>query len=338
MDTVERDVNGNGGQRQANSRWSFRGYELAPSDFTAAMVHLYRGEIQRANTWRTRLDATTNWAVITVAGALTFVFAEPANPHFVFGLVLLLLLTFLTIEARRYRYYVLWAYRVHLMETDFLAPIFTPPFEPSADWGGKLAATLTHPSFPVQLWQAVARRFRRNYLWLMSLLILSWALKLTIHPTRTVSLTTVIERATVGPITGITIVIGVAIVYLGLVTMAIVDRVSPTWFHAPEFLRRVAGPLMPAARREERLATIVTTKGTAVAGRILSELGRGVTALEGRGMYSGAASTVLLSAVTDVQVAHLKEIVREVDPDAFVVVSPAAEVRGGGFRPFEPPS
>ncbi len=321
-----------------SARWSFRDYELDPSDFTAAMVHLYRGEIQRANTWRTRLDATTNWAVITVAGALTFVFAEPTNPHFVFGLVLLLLLTFLTIEARRYRYYVLWAYRVHLMETDFLAPIFTPPFEPSADWGGKLAETLTEPTFPIELWQAVARRFRRNYLWLMSLLILSWALKLTIHPTRTVSLTTLLERATVGPIPGISIVTGVAAVYAGLVMMAVADRLSRSWFHAPEFLRRAAGPLMPRARRQERLATIVTSEGTAVAGRILAELGRGVTALEGRGMYTGASSSVLLSAVTDVQVAHLKEIVRDIDPDAFVVVSPAAEIRGGGFQPFQPPS
>ncbi|MEA3376389.1 MAG: DUF2270 domain-containing protein [Chloroflexota bacterium] len=121
---VEQNEQGGAGRSRT---WSFRGCELDPSDLTAAMVHLYRGEIQRANTWRTRLDATTNWAVITVAGALTFVFAAPTNPHFVFLLVFILVLTFLMIEARRYRYYVLWAYRVRLMETDFLAPIFTPP-------------------------------------------------------------------------------------------------------------------------------------------------------------------------------------------------------------------
>lgn len=321
-----------------NSRWSFRDYELDPSAFTSAMVHLYRGEIQRANTWRTRLDTTTNWAVITAAGALTFVFAEPTNPHFVFVLVLLLLLTFLTIEARRYRYYVLWAYRVHLMETDFLAPIFVPPFRPSADWAANLAETLTKPSFPIQLWQAVARRFRRNYFWLMMLLILSWILKLAIHPTRTVSWMTVVERATVGPIPGVSIVTGTVLVYVTLVALVVADRLSPSWFQAPEFLRRVAGPLMPGPRRKERLATIVTSQGKAVAARILEELGRGVTALEGRGMYTGVRSDVLLSAVSDVQVSHLKEIVHTIDPDAFVVVSLAAEVRGGGFQPFEPPS
>lgn len=329
--TADPDTNG-------SRRWSFRGYELDPSSFTAAMVHLYRGEIQRANTWRTRLDTTTNWAVITVAGALTFVFAEPTHPHFVFLLVLLLVLTFLTIEARRYRYYVLWAYRVRLMETDFLAPIFTPPFRPSADWAGHLAQTLTQPVFPIDLWQALGRRFRRNYFWLMSLLIMSWALKLTVHPTRTVSVTTVVERATVGPLPGTWAVFLVAAVYAALIVTAVAARPSEVKRDVPEFMRRLTGPLTPDPRRKERLATIVTTRGQVVADRILAELGRGVTALEGKGMYTGASWDVLLSAVTDVQVPHLREIVHEVDPDAFVVLSLTAEIRGGGFEPFEPPS
>ncbi|MGD2164283.1 MAG: DUF2270 domain-containing protein, partial [Anaerolineae bacterium] len=225
--------------------WTFRGYELDPSNFTTAMVHLYRGEIQRANTWRGRLDATTNWAVITVAAALTFVFGEPTNPHFVFLLVLLLVLTFLMIEARRYRYYVLWAYRVHLMETDFLAPMFVPPFRPSPDWGSNLAETLTDPSFPIDLWQAVGRRFRRNYVWLMSLLLTSWAIKLTIHPTRTYSWTTVLERAAVGPVPGPLIVSAVAVTFGTLAAMGYAAGVSRGRFRVPEFLHRVAGPLMP---------------------------------------------------------------------------------------------
>ncbi|MGD2144065.1 MAG: DUF2270 domain-containing protein [Anaerolineae bacterium] len=318
--------------------WSFRGYELDPSSFTSAMVHLYRGEIQRANTWRARLDATTNWAVITVAAALTFVFGEPTNPHFVFLLVLLLLLNFLMIEARRYRYYVLWAYRVHLMETDFLASIFTPPYRPSADWAASLARTLTHPSFPITVWQAVGRRFRRNYFWLVSLLLVSWAIKLTIHPTRTESLSTAIQRATVGPVPGPWVVSAVATAYGALIVVALAAMRDRTRRRIPEFLRRAAGPLMPKPRQEERLATIITTEGDAVASRILEELGRGVTALQGTGMYTGASWDVLLCAVTDVQVPHLRKIVRRADPDAFVVVSLAAEVRGGGFQPFEPPS
>ena len=53
--------------------WRFRGYQLRPSEFTTAMVHLYRGELQRATAWRSRLDNTTNWAVVTTGAALSFI-------------------------------------------------------------------------------------------------------------------------------------------------------------------------------------------------------------------------------------------------------------------------
>lgn len=42
--------------------WTYRGYRLQPSEFNTAMVHMFRAEIARANTWRQRLDTTTNWA------------------------------------------------------------------------------------------------------------------------------------------------------------------------------------------------------------------------------------------------------------------------------------
>jgi uncharacterized membrane-anchored protein YitT (DUF2179 family) len=55
-------------------------------------------------------------------------------------------------------------------------------------------------------------------------------------------------------------------------------------------------------------------------------------------MYTNKTRDVLLCAVTDVQVANLEKIARQVDPQAFVIISPAQEVRGEGFRPFEAPS
>src|SRR6266478_6314168 len=54
----------------------------SPAEFSTAMAHFYRGEVQRSNTWRTRLDNTTYWAVLTVGGALSFAFSSPNNPHF----------------------------------------------------------------------------------------------------------------------------------------------------------------------------------------------------------------------------------------------------------------
>ncbi|HEY6120634.1 MAG TPA: DUF2270 domain-containing protein, partial [Pyrinomonadaceae bacterium] len=55
---------------------------MSVSEFNTAMIHFYRGEIQRSNTWRNRLDTTTNWAVITAGATLSFVFSSPSNPHF----------------------------------------------------------------------------------------------------------------------------------------------------------------------------------------------------------------------------------------------------------------
>src|SRR6187549_2996097 len=57
--------------------------KLLPAEFNMAMVHFYRGEVQRSNVWRTRLDTTTNWAVLTAGATLSFSFSASTNPHFV---------------------------------------------------------------------------------------------------------------------------------------------------------------------------------------------------------------------------------------------------------------
>ncbi|HNS86407.1 MAG TPA: DUF2270 domain-containing protein, partial [Parvularculaceae bacterium] len=43
-----------------------------------ALAHLYRGEVYRSTIWRTRLDATTNWSVVTLGLAMSISFASPA--------------------------------------------------------------------------------------------------------------------------------------------------------------------------------------------------------------------------------------------------------------------
>ena len=46
-----------------------------------ALAHLYRGEIYRSTIWRTRLDNTTNWAVVTLGIALSVTFSsQEASP------------------------------------------------------------------------------------------------------------------------------------------------------------------------------------------------------------------------------------------------------------------
>jgi uncharacterized membrane protein len=330
--------------KDANT-WTFRGYQLGSANFATAMVHFYRGEVSRTNTWRTRLDATTNWAVITTAAALTFAFSSAHNPHFVLLLVLLLVLTFLFIEARRYRYYALWYYRVHLMETDFFAAMLASPFRPSADWADQLAESLLDPAFPITHWEAIGLRFRRNYSWLISLLLISWVVKLAFHPTPMADWSDLVERATIVSIPAGWVIGVVTGVYGLLVAMALVSSLrryaearSSRDVLSGKQLRKMRSFVQRRAKRRENLALIITVCGESISQQLMTELGRGVTALQGTGMYTGTERDVLLCAVTDVQVSRLKAIVQQGDPNAFVVVNSAQEVRGYGFDPFAPPS
>ena len=65
---------------------------------------------------------------------------------------------------------------------------------------------------------------------------------------------------------------------------------------------------------------------------IEEKLDRGVTILEGRGGYAGEKKQVLLCAIRRRQAPQLKAIVREIDPDAFVILQEAHQVLGEGFR------
>ncbi len=75
-------------------------------------------------------------------------------------------------------------------------------------------------------------------------------------------------------------------------------------------------------------------KSDEITQRILSELGRGATFLDGHGAYSGDKKGIIFCVVSQSQVSRLKSIVREIDPAAFVIVSNVGEVLGEGFGPI----
>ena len=324
----------------ADSVWTYLGYKLDKGNFTTAMVHLYRAEITRVNLWRNRLDTTTNWAVVTTAGAITFGFSSSQNPHFVILLVLMLVLVFLNIEARRYAYYSLWYHRARLLETNFFATMLSPPFRPAADWGDALSDVLRNPIFPISHWEAMGNRFRRNYGAIFSIILVSWFLKLAVHPVPISNFQDFVARAAIGALfPGYSVLVVVLLIYLSLLVVTFVGyrlfrkRGVP---RRSEWQRK--GPRGFKNGIVPNLAIIVTTKKAELSARLMKELNRGVTALEGVGMYTGETRSVLLCAITDVQMAHLKTIVSEIDKNGFVVVTQARDVRGGHFAVHEPPS
>ncbi|MBV9960252.1 MAG: DUF2270 domain-containing protein [Acidobacteria bacterium] len=187
--------------------------QLSPSEFNTAMIHFYRGEVQRSNTWRNRLDTTTNWAVLTAGATLSFVFSSPNNPHFVIPINSLLVAIFLLMEARRYRYYEIWSSRVRVLETGYFAQMLAPDgVEQDKGWAEHLANDLITPHFTISEWEAIGRRLRRNYLWIFVLLALSWTLKVYLHPLPARTFESFLDRATVGVVPG-SVVFGCGIIF-----------------------------------------------------------------------------------------------------------------------------
>ena len=338
--------------------WQFAGQELRPSDFNTAMVHFYRGELSRSNTWRNRLDATTNWAVVTTGAALSFAFSGRDNPAVVIIVDTILVLLFLLIEARRYRYYELWTSRVRLMETNFFASLLTPPFHPQADWAEKVAESLHNPAFTISLGEAFGRRYRRNYAPIFLILAMGWLFKIALHPEMSSDWAVLLQRASVGPIPGwVMVLIGVifhiVLLVVGIVTVGwresqgeVFDKQSTSWLHRiTNLLHRATWealeidlpslPLPRPGQHRPELVFIISDQGEAIGQQVMEKTKRGLTALEGKGMYTGQPHSILMCACNAAQAQQIKQIVHRVDPAGFVVITDARDIRGRGFRPLE---
>lgn len=158
-------------------------HPMSRQEYISAMVHFYRGELGRADNWRLRLDTTTNWAVISTMGLLSFAFSRPQNSHASIVIGMFLLLHFLLLESRRYRFFDVWRNRVRMIEENFYAPILARYlYSPDHSWGELVADDLMRPRFKITYLQAVRARLRANYGFLFFVLALSWLAKLTIFP------------------------------------------------------------------------------------------------------------------------------------------------------------
>lgn len=86
--------------------------------------------------------------------------------------------------------------------------------------------------------------------------------------------------------------------------------------------------------KNARMTYIISDNYDTIADRIMNEMQRGVTMLHGTGMYTGSKKPVLMCAVSKKEIVHLRELVSETDPDAFMILVNASEVRGEGFLPY----
>lgn len=175
---------------------------LSPADM-AALAHLYRGELYRSTVWRTRLDATTNWAVVTTGIALSLTFSSARASPLPLVLVGLLVAVFLYIEARRYRFFDFWRIRAHILEVHFFGPILLGQgARIDNGWNEILYEDYRQPNLHITFWEAAGRRLRRNYGWIFGIQVVAYVGKLLIHPEPISALDEVWVRAMIGPVPG----------------------------------------------------------------------------------------------------------------------------------------
>lgn len=161
----------------------FENFPLTRSEYISAVVHLYRGELERANTWRIRLDTTTNWAIVSTVGILSFAFGDAGHPSASIILGMYLVLNFLVLEARRYRYFDVWKNRVRMIEENFYTPLLRRDLvSPKQRWGSLVAHDLHSPHFKITYMQALKTRLKGNYVFLFLVLLGGWLGKVLLQP------------------------------------------------------------------------------------------------------------------------------------------------------------
>ena len=152
-----------------------------PEPSVMPLVHFYRAESNRENVWRTRLDTTTNWAVVTTTWIIGAVFLHPNIPHIVVPIGSLSITLFLLLEGRRLQYYDVWRARTRMLEAHFYVPLVLhdrPLLQ--GNWRQRLAEDLLLPTFKITQIQAIGMRLKRNYIGLYLVLFVVWIFKLFI--------------------------------------------------------------------------------------------------------------------------------------------------------------
>jgi uncharacterized membrane-anchored protein YitT (DUF2179 family) len=82
-----------------------------------------------------------------------------------------------------------------------------------------------------------------------------------------------------------------------------------------------------------RSAMIISSKNNQIAKVIMEDLSRGATAIEGRGLYKNQKLEILYTVLSRKEIGLLTETVKQIDPEAFIIVDNVHEVLGAGFRP-----
>lgn len=187
-----------------------------PDSFLALLPQFYRGEINQATNAQDRIDRSTDWAVAVIAALLSLVFSSPEMPAYLLLIGLLVLSVFLRFEVRRYRYFDVSRARVRLVQKNVFANAINPTGVENEDWREELSDDLRTPTFKVSTFEALSRRLRRVYGFLITILVIAWGAKVTLF-TPEAQWT---EAAELPMLPGMVVATGIAVFYILVLIVA----------------------------------------------------------------------------------------------------------------------
>jgi uncharacterized membrane protein len=148
---------------------------LTRTEYITALAHFYRAEMHRSLVWRTRLDTTTNWAIVATLAILTTSLQNPSYAREALLLGMMSNIVFLVIEARRFRFFDVWRARVRMIEENFYGGILRrDQSSPDFQWGSYVADDLLCPRFHLTRLQAFRARLMRNFRFIFFFLLMAW--------------------------------------------------------------------------------------------------------------------------------------------------------------------
>ena len=141
---------------------------------------------------------------------------------------------------------------------------------------------------------------------------------------------------------GIVVLIGLLVIGLGLGRGGVVssDKCYLMLYSliAIYVCTRVMALVLGGMKNEKIIFVIGNHRMDTLRDYILNDLERGATAIKSNGLYSGEEKDMLMLVVTEREVMRFKQIIKQFEPDAFIVITDAYSIYGEGFRPLPNPS
>jgi len=149
----------------------------------------------------------------------------------------------------------------------------------------------------------------------------------------TILLSTIIQRYFKHiKVTTIILMIDVSVIVLGMVLFGIITGLYAV---ASVFIFTKVADAVISGLRKAKAAFILSQKSPEISKALFESINRGITAIPVKGAYSGIQKDMLLCIMNQRELVKAKEIIKEIDPNAFVIVTSANEVLGKGFHELE---